>query len=124
MRHLEFYLKEGIADIVKNATLGHAFFVIVLSVCATCVPRKLACLSLPTYFTQRKCKKNSLFQFPNQRAKPNCRHQFLRRQTFTDNDGHAYKRAFEFHVLAYLAEFINEYVRIFVKCPNVSQPLP
>ncbi len=33
LRHLEFYLKEGIADIVKNATLGHAFFVIVLSVC-------------------------------------------------------------------------------------------
>ena len=26
-RHLEFYLKEGIADIVKNATLGHAFCV-------------------------------------------------------------------------------------------------
>ena len=43
---------------------------------------------------------------------------------FSDIHGHAYKRAFEFHVLAYLAEFINEYVRIFVKCPNVSQPLP
>ena len=29
LRHLglEFYLKEGIADIVKNATLGHAFCV-------------------------------------------------------------------------------------------------
>ena len=57
-------------------------FVIVLYVCASCVPRKLACLPLPTYFTQRKCKKNSLFSVSESKSKAKSRTSIS--QTFTD----------------------------------------
>ena len=118
MRLLEFYLKGGIANIVKNAMLGHAFTCnCPLCVCVVRTTQTGLPASAHTLLKEN-ARKTDFFGFRikelNQFADIN----------FSDIHGHAYKRAFEFHVLAYLAEFINEYVRIFVKCPNVSQPLP
>ena len=74
----------------------------------------LACLC-PHTLLKENARKTAFFSFRikelNQIADIN----------FSDIHGHAYKRAFEFHVLAYLAEFINEYVRIFVKNVQMSR---
>ena len=94
-------------------------FVIVLSVCVRRAYHAnwLACLC-PHTLLKENARKTAFFSFRikelNQIADIN----------FSGIHGHAYKRAFEFHVLAYLAELINENVSTFVKCPNVSQPMP
>ena len=109
MRHLEFYLKEGIADIVKNATLGHAF-ICNCSLCVCVVRTTQTGLSASAHilYSKKVQEKQPFFSF---RIKEQSQ---IADINFSDIHGHAYKRAFEFHVLAYLAELINEYVRIVV----------
>ena len=68
LRHLDFCLKEGIADIIKNATWGRAF----ICNCPLCVcvvrTMQTGLLPLPTYFPQRKRKKSSPFSFSESKS--------------------------------------------------------